>query len=114
LDFLHAVPARLVKLLTAGAAAALVLVVAPAAFVPARYAELTGRFFAPWPGPAAGAPFALDVSPGTTVAAVGRPLTLSAHTRPLRDGAALPATCTLVIGDCQGNVRRERMTADGP
>src|SRR5262249_4880348 len=114
LDFLRAVPARFVKLLAAGATAALLLVVAPAALAPARYAELAGRFFFPWPGRAAGAPFALEVAPGDTVAAVGRPLAPSARTRPLRDGAAFPAAGTLVIDDGQGDVRRERMTADGP
>jgi hypothetical protein len=112
LDFLSAVPARLVWYLAAVAAAVLLLVASPAAVAPARYGQLAHRFFFPVPGPAVGAPFAFDVAPGDTAAAVGRPLTVSAHTRPLRDGAALPAVCTLVTDDGQGNVHRDRMTAD--
>jgi hypothetical protein len=113
LDFLSAVPPRLVWYLGAAALGSLLVVISPAAFAPARYGELAERFFFPWPGSAVGAPFAIDVAPGDTAAAVGRPFTLSAHTRLLREGAALPAVCTLVSDDGQGNIRRDRMTADG-
>ncbi len=113
LDFLGAVPARFVWALAAVAAAAALLVAAPAAVAPDRYGELVNRFFFPaQTRPAFSAPFAFDVEPGDTAAAVGRPLTLSAHVRPLRDGAALPATATLVTDDGRGNVRRDRMIAD--
>jgi hypothetical protein len=112
LDFLSAVPARLVWYLAAVAGAVLLLVASPAAVAPTRYGELAQRFFFPSPGSMVGAPFAFEVSPGDTTVAVGRPLTVSVRTRALRDGAALPATCTLVTDDGQGNVRRDRMTAD--
>ncbi len=103
LDFLRAVPARFVWNLAAVAAVVLILVAAPAAIAPARYGELTGRFFFPWQTrPAYLLPFAFELTPGDVAGAVGRPLTLSAHVRKLRDNATLPATATLVLDDGQG------------
>src|SRR5262249_14686091 len=62
--------------------------------------------------PAYAPPFAFEVTPGDGAGAVGRPFTLSAHVKPLRDNATLPATASIVFDDGQGSVRRERMTAD--
>ena len=113
LDFLGAVPARFVWVLGAVALGVLLLIATPAVVAPARYGELTQRFFLPLASrPAVNPPFAIEVTPGDAAAAVGRPFALSAHTRLLRSDASLPGGTTLVLDDGEGNIRRERMTPD--
>ena len=112
LDFPSAVPARYTKVLAAVALAVLLFLAAPALVAPAQYSQLSERFLMPWKKPPVVVPFAIEVTPGDSKAAIGAPLTLSAAVHPLHANAVLPKTSTLVMTDEQGNVSRQRMTAD--
>jgi hypothetical protein len=113
LDFRPAVSARRAGVLTVLAACAVTLAEVPAFLWPDEYAELTQRFFLPWRVPAPVVPFTFTVTPGDTVAARGRPVTLSVRLVPRNDLVTLPGASTLVVRDSTGKETRQAMETAG-
>ncbi|HEY1380672.1 MAG TPA: hypothetical protein VGF55_27975, partial [Gemmataceae bacterium] len=113
LNFLRAAPPHAAEWLTAAAVAAVLLLAAPALFVPDYYLGLGRRLLMPWDRRPAVAPFAIDATPGDAYAARGRPLTIGVTLRPTRDGVPLPDVSTLVLSAADGKPLRLRMPAGG-
>jgi hypothetical protein len=113
LNFLEAVPVRQVGVLAVAAGVVLALPVLFAVIAPSRMATLAGRFLAPWHTDPAPVLYTLKVTPGDSVAARGRPLTLQARVEMLVDDAEKPRSGVLVITDADGNATRLPMLTDG-
>src|SRR5262245_25269281 len=109
LNLTRAVPAGLVAGLTVAALVLLTGVLGPAAIWPGQYGQLAQRFFAPWYTPPLD--YAVITLQEDAFAARGRPLVLAARITPLKDDAALPDRCTLVLTDAAGRTERRDMTA---
>jgi hypothetical protein len=112
LSFRDAFPGGRTAWFCGGAAVMLLLMLSPALLWPERYAELSRRFLCPWQD-ASALPYALEVTPGDTFAAQGRPLTLTAQFLTRRPGVTLPRTCTLVRTDANGTTTQDRMVSEG-
>ncbi|HEV2949276.1 MAG TPA: hypothetical protein VGX70_18015 [Gemmataceae bacterium] len=112
LNFPDAFPAGRTVAWCSGAVVVILLVLSPSLIWPSRYAELGGRLLMPWQD-AFAVPYALEVTPGDTFAAQGRPLTLTARFVTRREGVTLPETCTLVRTDANGRTLQDRMGAQG-
>jgi hypothetical protein len=112
LNFLRAFPAGLTVWLAAGALVGILMASYLVFLRPERAWELSRRFLFALETPTIVIPYALDISPGDTVAARGRPLQFTVHVRPTEAGVALPASCTLVRTDARGLTSRSRMLAD--
>jgi hypothetical protein len=109
LDFRSALPARRARLTAALAVLIALAVMVPAFVWPQVYQERAQRFFQPWNVPPSAPPYDIAVSPGDAVAAVGRPITLSARLTPRNEKAVLPETATLIAVDADGKETRHAM-----
>src|SRR5262249_46447415 len=112
LHILRALPAGASGWLAGAAALVVLLGVLPVLLWPEQFANLSRRFFFSWQVPAAVIPFTLEISPGDTVAAKGRPITLSVRVRPQVGNVALPLACTLIQVNADGQTKRWPMRAD--
>jgi hypothetical protein len=111
LNFQEAFPAGRTTRVCSMAAVVLLMVLSPALLWPQRYAELGRRFL--FPGREGSAiPFTLEITPGNSFAARGRPLMLTVRFIQERE-EALPRSCTLVREGSNGTVIQDRMLSDG-
>jgi hypothetical protein len=114
LNVLEAVPARDAVRLT-GIAALLFFLAGCCALLWPRYSfELGRRFLMPWRTPGALVLYSLEVAPGDTFTAKGRPLTFSVTILPGQENVALPQAGTLVMTDAAGNIFRQPLLATRP
>ncbi len=109
LDFFQAYPGKWSRRLGVVAGLALVAAVLPAFFLDA-YADFSRSLFTSW-WPAV--PYELQVEPGNTVAAKGRPLTVTARVVGGRRAGTLPDQCFLVYDDGPDGPKPIRMTPQG-
>jgi hypothetical protein len=109
LDFRPALPARRAGIVAALAAVVVLLAMAPAFVWTQPYNELTHRFFRPWDVTPAAPPYDIAVSPGDAVAALGRPVTLSARLAPRDEKIVLPDVASLLVVAADGKETRYAM-----
>jgi DNA repair exonuclease SbcCD ATPase subunit len=112
LNFREAFPAGRSARWGSAAGVVLVLLLSPALLWPDRYGELARRFLFPWLD-ATAVPYVIEVTPGDAFAARGRPLTVTTHFLPKKEGIALPQHCTLVRVESDGSAIEDRMISDG-
>lgn len=107
------ISARSTRWLTGLAVVALAGVFAPMALAPRQYGRLASRFFLPWQTLAPEADYRLAIDPGDTLAARGRPVTITALLTPRHDQILLPRTSSLLVTNADGSTTRHEMTVDG-
>ncbi len=110
-DFSSSISGRRVTGLGLAAGLVLALALVPAILAPGVFGDRFNRFFfsySTW----VDAPYTFAITPGDTVAAVGRTLTFSVQIQPRNERVELPTACTLVVTDATGHEARQRMTAD--
>jgi hypothetical protein len=114
LNVFEAVPARgAIRL--AGAAVLLLFLAGSCALVWPRYSlELGRRFLVPWRTPGTLVLYSLEVAPGDTMAAKGRPLAFSVTIVPEQANVSLPKAGALVRTDAVGNISRQPLLSTRP
>jgi hypothetical protein len=108
-DFLAAVPRRATIVVSAAAAVALALLVAPAVAWRAEYGDLVHRFLLPWSDLQ---PYAFTVVPGDVTAARGSSVTIDVTVRPRSRRVQPPASATVVLTDADGHETTQKMRVD--